>query len=289
MEQVKIAVLGGCGLYQVPELTDQQRYSIATPFGKPSDDVVIGTLRGRRVAFIARHGEDHTIPPSQVPYRANIYALKQLGVRFLISVNACGSLQGHLQPGHFMIPDQLFDQTKLYRGRTFFEAGLVVHIAVPDPFCPQLRGVLLEATQKAGATVHDKGLFLTIEGPRFNTQAESLIYRQLGCHIVGMTSSPEAYLAREAEMSYASMAYITDYDSWRTDADGVTVENLGAVMRQSARYAQQAVAEAVELLDETMNLPAHHALNHAILTDLKRVAPEVLDPLRPILARRLSR
>lgn len=289
MEKVEIGVLGGCGLYQVSELTEIVRYEVDTPFGKPSGEVVVGTLRGKRVAFIPRHGEDHTIPPSEVPYRANIFALKQMGVRFLISVNACGSVQAEIAPGHFVIPDQLYDQTKLYRGRSFFEDGIVVHVSTAEPFCGELGQVLAVAAREAGAIVHDGGMFVTIEGPRFSTRGESQIFRQLGCSIVGMTSSPEAALAREAEISYAAMAYVTDYDSWRTEVDPVTIVNLGETMRQSARYAETAVAIAVEKLDTRHVCDCHTALDHAILTRLKHVSPDVLEKLQPILARRLER
>jgi 5'-methylthioadenosine phosphorylase len=272
----------------MPELSEIKRYEISTPYGPMSGPVVVGTLRGKRAAFIARHGEDHTLPPSEVPYRANIYALKQMGVRFVISVNACGSLRPEIAPGHFVIPDQLFDQTKLYRGRTFFERGLVAHIAVPEPFCDYLAPLLAEAAAQSGARVHQGGVFLTIEGPRFSTRGESLIYKNLGCSIVGMTSSPEAYLAREAEISYAAMAYVTDYDSWRTEAEGVTVANLGETMKRSARYAQAAVAYAVAALDEDHTTPGHTALDHAILTDRAAIPPDILEGLRPILARRFQ-
>lgn len=288
MEHVEIGVLGGCGLYQVPELTDIVRYELDTPFGKPSGQIVVGTLRGKRVAFIPRHGEDHTIPPSQVPYRANIFAFKRLGVRFLVSVNACGSLQTELAPGHFVIPDQLYDQTKGHRAHTFFDEDLVVHISAADPFCDELRPVLASAVREAGAVVHESGTFVTIEGPRFSTRVESQIFRQLGGSIIGMTSSPEAYLAREAEISYAAIAYITDYDSWRTHADPVTVVNLAETMRQSARYAEQALAIVIEKLDLNLRCPCHTALDHAVLTRLKHITPETRQKLAPILSRRLE-
>lgn len=289
METVAIGVLGGCGLYQIPEITEKTSYLIETPFGSPSGDVVVGTLRGKRVAFIPRHGEDHTLPPSQVPYRANIYAFKKLGVRTLISVNACGSLQAELAPGHFVVPDQLLDQTKLDRGNTFFDDGIVVHTSTANPFCHDLRQILAQAAEQAGATVHQGGTFVTIEGPRFSSRAESQVFRQLGGNIIGMTTSPEAYLAREAEISYASLAYVTDYDSWRTEIDPVTVRNLGNVMKRSAQLAQSAVAHAVENLDPDNSCDCHTALNHAILTDIRAVTPEIVEKLQPILKRRLTK
>lgn len=288
MEKVEIGVLGGCGLYQVAELTDQVRYTVQTPFGYPSGDIVVGTLRGKRVAFIPRHGEDHTLAPSHVPYRANIYALKQMGVRFLMAVNACGSLQAAYAPGDFVIPNQLLDQTKHDRARSFFEDGVVVHTSTAEPFCSELRQVIYQAASSAGAKTHDGGVFVTIEGPRFSTRFESQLFQQWGCSIIGMTSSPEAFLAREAEMSYASLAYVTDYDSWRNEAAPVTVCGLESVMQRSARLAQSAVAAAVEQLDTTLTCSCHTALQDAILTNLEIVDPVILNKLHPLLARQAA-
>ncbi len=288
METIEIGVLGGCGLYQVPEITDTTRYSITTPFGAPSGDVVVGTLRGKRVGFIPRHGEKHTLAPSDVPYRANIYAFKQMGVKFIISVNACGSLREDYRPGDFVLPDQIYDQTKNYRGRTFFEEGLVAHTSTATPFCEDLGDTLADAAVRAGATVHRSATFVTIEGPRFSSRAESQIFRQLGCSIVGMTSSPEAFLAREAEISYASLAYVTDYDSWRSEAEAVTVCGLENTMQRSAEIAQLAVAHAVELLDTTGGCTCHTALDDAILTDPTDIPSALLAKLHPILQRRFA-
>lgn len=288
MESVEIGVIGGVGLYQIPDITNKTSYRIETPFGKPSDNIIVGTLRGKKVAFIARHGEHHTLPPSKVPYRANIYAFKLLGVQTLISVNACGSLRAELEPGHFVVPDQLVDQTRLERGHTFFDEELVVHTSTAEPFCNQLRLILGKAVAQADATVHSGGTFVTIEGPRFSTRAESQHYKQLGYSIIGMTTSPEAYLAREAEMHYASLAYVTDYDSWNVDIEPVNTCGLENVMERRARLAQVAVANAVDRLDTAPECDCQTALDHAILTDLSVVPSEILKRLQPILQRRMA-
>lgn len=283
-ETVQIGVIGGSGLYQMPEITDKTTVSIDTPFGKPSADIVIGTLRGKRVAFLPRHGVGHIFTPSTVPYRANIYALKSLGVRFIISANACGSLKEDLQPGHIVIPDQVFDQTKSERGgRSFFERGLVAHISVADPFCPELAAALHDAVAQAGGTVHRGGTFIIIEGPRFSTRGESHIYRQWGCSIIGMTTVPEVFLAREAEIAYATMAHITDYDVWHESEEPVTVEAVIRTMNHNIAIAQQAIAIAVETLDEHAVYECHHALRDARMTAPDKIPAEVMRNLKPLV------
>ncbi len=277
-ETIQIGVIGGSGLYNMPELTDVTTQRIDTPFGAPSADVVIGTLGGKRVAFIPRHGIGHVYTPSTVPYRANICALKMLGVRFIIAVNACGSLREDYAPGHIVVPDQLVDLTKADRGRSFFETGLVAHISVADPFCAELSAVVVQAVREVGGTVHDSGRYVTIEGPRFSTRGESEIYRQWGCDLIGMTTCPEAFLAREAEIGYASMSHITDYDVWHEQP--VNVEMVMQTFHNNLRVAQQAVARAVELLDPAQDCACHHALDGAIMTDpnvaqIGRLAPIV--------------
>src|SRR5258707_4298695 len=217
MERVRIAVIGGSGLYNMPEFTDATEHRIDTPFGPTSDAIIVGKLRGERVAFVPRHGRGHVLSPSEVPYRANIYALKTLGVTTVIAVSACGSLKLELAPGHIVVPDQLFDYTKDERGRSFFGGGIVAHVGVADPFCPSLSRVVCEACQSAGGTVHEGGTFVTIEGPRFSTKGESQVWRQMGFSIIGMTTIPEAFLAREAEMHYAGMAHVTDYYVWHEE------------------------------------------------------------------------
>ncbi len=264
-ESIAVGVIGGSGLYAMPELKDVALRALETPYGKPSADVVIGTLGGKRVAFIPRHGIGHVYTPTTVPYRANICALKMLGVRFIIAVNACGSLREDYAPGDIVIPDQLADYTKADRGRTFFETGLVAHVSVADPFCPELSAIAARAVREAGGTAHEGGMFITIEGPRFSTRAESSIFRQLGGSIIGMTTSPEAFLAREAEIAYTTMSHITDYDVWHDEpvSNQLVMQTFG----RNLRTAQQALARAIALLDEEMDCSCHHALDGAIMTD----------------------
>lgn len=287
-ESVAIGVIGGTGLYQMPEISDKTAVSLDTPYGKPSADIIIGTLRGKRVAFLPRHGVGHIYSPGSVPYRANIYALKTLGVRFIISINACGSLREDYAPGHIVVPHQLFDRTDADRGRSFFGHGLVAHVSVADPFCSYLRDVLLQSVKKVGGTVHAEGTFIIIEGPRFSTRGESNVYRQWECSIIGMTACPEAFLAREAEIAYASLAHITDYDVWHTSEKPVTVEMVVATMQQNLITVQRALAEAIESLDVSQQSEAHTALDAAITTDPSQVPAEILDRLYPIIERRFS-
>jgi 5'-methylthioadenosine phosphorylase len=287
-ETVAIGVIGGTGLYQMPEITDKVTVKLDTPYGAPSADIVIGTLRGKRVAFLPRHGVGHTYSPSTVPYRANIYALKSLGVRFILSVNACGSLREDFAPGHIVIPDQLFDHTKANRGASFFEQGLVAHVSVADPFCNRLRSLLAESVQKVGGTFHQEGTFIIIEGPRFSTRGESHIYRQWGCSIIGMTACPEAFLAREAEIAYATLAHITDYDVWHVTEKPVSVEMVVKTMSHNLQIVQRAIAEAVAALDVTLVSDAHTVLDEAIMIDRSHVSQAVLDRLGPIVRRRFN-
>jgi 5'-methylthioadenosine phosphorylase len=272
----------------MPEISERVSYSVDTPFGRPSADIVVGTLRGKRVAFVPRHGAGHVFSPSTVPYRANIYALKAMGVRFIIGVNACGSLREELAPGHIVVPDQLYDNTRADRGRSFFETGLVAHVSVAEPLCPALSAVVADAAAAAGGTVHRGGTFVIIEGPRFSTRAESQIFRQLGCSIIGMTTCPEAFLAREAEIAYATMAHITDYDVWHTSEEPVTVDMVIATLNRNVDIAQRALAAAVERLDTTVQLPSHTALDNAFLTARASMSAETLERLRPLVARSLG-
>jgi 5'-methylthioadenosine phosphorylase len=286
---VSIGVIGGSGLYNMPDLTDITTHHLTTPFGQPSAEIVIGTLRGKRVAFLPRHGIGHVHSPSTVPYRANICALKMLGVRHIIAVNACGSLREDYAPGHIVIPDQLVDMTKADRGRSFFEnTGVVAHVSVADPFCPELGALVADAVESVGGTVHRGGSFVTVEGPRFSTRAESAIFRQWGCSIIGMTTSPEAFLAREAEIAYTTMSHITDYDVWHQSEAPVTVEMVIQIMHRNLALAQQALAAAVERLDESADWACHHALENAIITDLSRISTDIRERLRPIAGRLLG-
>jgi 5'-methylthioadenosine phosphorylase len=284
-EQPQIAVIGGSGLYNMPEIGDISHVKVDTPFGAPSGEIMLGTLRGKRVAFLPRHGAGHVYTPSTAPYRANIYALKSLGVRFILAVNACGSLREDYAPGHIVIPDQLVDFTKLDRGRTFFDTGLVAHVGVADPFTPELSRILAAATQKTGATVHGSGTLIVIEGPRFSTKGESRIFQKWGCDIIGMTTAPEAFLAREAEIAYATMAHVTDYDVWHESAEPVTVEMVLRTMAQNLQYAQQAVANAVELIDQASDWPSHHALENAVQTSRSAISAEQREKLGALVNR----
>ena len=271
-EKLSLAIIGGSGLYSMAGLTDTRQYEPDTPFGKPSAPIVVGSLEGKRVAFLARHGTGHTIMPSEVPYRANIYALKALGVERIVSINACGSLREDYVPGHIVIPDQIFDNTK-NRARTFFGEGLVAHVGVADPFCPDLSARLESAIKETNATVHHGGSFIIIEGPRFSTKAESNTYRSWGMSIIGMTAAPEAFLAREAEMCYAVMAHVTDYDVWHISEAPVSVEMVIQTLNKNTRAAQEAIRQLLTSLPEERPCICDSALASAIITHPASIPP----------------
>jgi 5'-methylthioadenosine phosphorylase len=271
MNNVTIGVIGGSGLYSMEGLTDVDEVTIGTPYGAPSDSYFVGTLEGQRVAFLARHRRGHTISPTELNSRANIWGLKKLGVKYIIAVNACGSLQEQYAPRHIVIPDQLFDRTRS-RALTFFEGGVVAHLGVADPFEPALSELLYEAVKETGGTVHQGGTFVIVEGPRFSTRAESRIFRQWGCDIIGMTTVPEAFLAREAEIAYATMAHVTDYDVWHESEEDVTVEAVIANLQANVQIAQQAIRSVVRKLAARPDWPSHHALEMAIISSRKRSA-----------------
>jgi 5'-methylthioadenosine phosphorylase len=264
-EHVTLAIIGGSGLYAMVGINDTREHNIDTPFGKTSAPVVVGTLEGQRVAFLARHGIGHHITPSEVPYRANIYALKSLGVQRIISISACGSLQEEMAPGNIVIPDQIYDNTH-GRARSFFGEGFVAHISVADPFCPDLSAQLESAVRAAGGVTHRGGSFITIEGPRFSTKAESNTYRSWGMSIIGMTASPEAFLAREAEICYATMAHVTDYDVWHMSEAPVTVEMVIATLNKNTAIAQEAVRVLAGGLTPERHCECGHALATALIT-----------------------
>ncbi|RLC71949.1 MAG: S-methyl-5'-thioadenosine phosphorylase [Chloroflexi bacterium] len=270
MPKAEIGVIGGTGLYQMEELQEVEEVSVKTPFGDPSDVILIGRLGGRRVAFLARHGRGHRISPSELPSRANIFALKSLGVEWLISVNSAGSFREEIRPGDLVIPDQLIDRTK-GRPSTFFEGELVAHISFAEPFCPVLSEVLYQAAEEAGARVHRGGTFLIIEGPAFSTRAESKLYRSWGADIIGMTALPEAKLAREAEICYASLAFATDYDSWLERLEPVNVETIISILAQNAEMARRIIRLAVERVPNKRECECARALKNAIVT-----APEFI-------------
>src|SRR5216117_3474201 len=245
---VDIGIIGGSGLYDMAELTEREEKNVTTPFGDPSGPYVIGKLRGKRVAFLARHGAGHRIMPSELNFRANIYGFKVLGVERILSASAVGSLKEEYKPLDILIPDQFFDRTK-GRISTFFGRGLVAHVAFAHPLCGVLSAIAADAAQEVGATVHRGGTYVNMEGPQFSTLAESKLYRSWGMDVIGMTNLQEAKLAREAEICYATLALVTDYDSWHPDHDSVTVEMIIANLMQNARTAQQAIAEAIARLD----------------------------------------
>jgi 5'-methylthioadenosine phosphorylase len=285
-EPISIAVIGGSGLYNMPQLTDIEERQIDTPFGPTSDAIIVGTLNNVRVAFLSRHGRGHVYSPSEVPYRANIYALKTLGVERVISVSACGSLREDYAPGHIVVPDQLYDHTKGTRARTFFENGIVGHIGVPSPFCSGLSETLTEGASLGGGTVDRGGTFITIEGPRFSTRAESNVYRSWGMSIIGMTTSPEAYLAREAEMCYAVMAHVTDYDVWHESAEPVTVDMVVRTFNANLEVARRTLFNMMPVLARTeRTCDCGHALADAIITDRRKVSDEVIRRLEPIIGK----
>ena len=286
-DPIRIAVIGGSGLYQMGGLNDVEERRISTPFGDPSDAIVTGTLDGVRVAFLARHGRGHRLMPTEVNSRANIFALKTLGVEAVISISACGSLREHLHPGEVVVPDQLFDLTKR-REMSFFGNGLVVHTGVAEPFCGRLSTIVADAVSDCGGTVHRGGRFITIEGPRFSTKGESLTYRAWGMDIIGMTTSPEAFLACEAEMCYAVMAHITDFDVWHETEDPVSVQMLLATLAANTTLAQEAVRKTVARLAATpRDCECGHALETAIITQRDCIPPELIDRLSPLVGRYL--
>jgi 5'-methylthioadenosine phosphorylase len=286
-ETLSLAVIGGSGLYNMPGLTEAEEHTVETPFGKPSAPIVVGTLDGKRVAFLARHGIGHHILPSEVNYRANLYALKILGAQRVVGVNACGSLREDFAPGHIVIPDQIFDNTR-GRVRTFFGEGLAAHVGVADPFCADLSAALEAAVRQTGTTVHHGGTFLVIEGPRFSTKAESNTFRGWGMDIIGMTAAPEAFLAREAEMCYAVMAHVTDYDVWHVSESPVTVEMVIKVLNRNTAAARQAVRNLVNALPPARACGCAHALADAIITDPAAVPPETRKKLDLLVGKYLK-
>ncbi|MEO6214143.1 MAG: S-methyl-5'-thioadenosine phosphorylase [Vicinamibacterales bacterium] len=284
---IQIGIIGGSGLYDMAELTDREELRIDTPFGDPSAPYVLGTLRGKRVAFLARHGAGHRFSPSELNFRANIFGFKTLGVEYILSASAVGSLKEQYKPMDLLIPDQFFDRT---RGRisTFFGDGLVAHVGFAHPFCGLLSSVALEAAQGAGATVHWGGTYVCMEGPQFSTLAESTLYRAWGMDIIGMTNLQEAKLAREAEICYSTIALITDYDCWHPEHDQVTVEMVVANLTENARMAQQVIASAVGILPFARTCACASALKHAIITRLDAVPLAARQKLAPIVGKYLA-
>jgi 5'-methylthioadenosine phosphorylase len=290
MVEVEIGIIGGSGLYKMEALKDVEEVAIDTPFGKPSDALIVGTLDGVRVAFLARHGRHHHLLPSELPFRANIYAMKSIGVKYLISASAVGSLQAEAKPLDMVVPDQFIDRTK-NRISTFFGDGIVAHIAFGDPVCSKLAEILADAVDSlklTDVTLHRGGTYVCMEGPAFSTKAESNLYRSWGATIIGMTNLPEAKLAREAEIAYATLALITDYDCWHPDHDSVTVDLVIANLQRNAINAQKVIQETVRRLAEDSPLSeAHAALKYAILTPLDQVSVATKERLKLLLGKYL--
>ncbi len=288
--QAQIGIIGGSGLYQMEALTDIEEIRIDTPFGSPSDAIILGTLDGTRVAFLARHGRGHTLMPTELPFRANIYAMKSLGVEYLISASAVGSLKEAAKPLDMVVPDQFIDRTR-NRVSTFFGEGLVAHITFGDPVCTALAKVLADAVESlelADVDLHRGGTYVCMEGPAFSTKAESELYRSWGATIIGMTNLPEAKLAREAEIAYATLALVTDYDCWHPDHDSVTVEMVIGNLQKNAVNAQRVIREVVNRV--AANPPAseaHSALKYAIITPLDKAPQSTLDKLSLLLKKYL--
>jgi 5'-methylthioadenosine phosphorylase len=285
--QARIGIIGGSGLYSMSGLTDTREIRVKTPFGEPSDAIVLGALEGKRVAFLARHGRGHRILPSEINYRANIYAMKLLGAERIISVSAVGSLKEDLRPGEFLVPDQFFDRTK-NRISTFFGDGLVAHVAFAHPTCGELSGVLADACVHEAVKVHRRGTYICIEGPQFSTLAEAEVNRQLRFDVIGMTNLTEAKLAREAEICYATIAMITDYDCWHPDHESVTASQIIATLSQNAENAQKVLRAAVREVPAERSCKCGMALKHSLVTDMKLVPSATKKRLAAIIGKYIS-
>jgi 5'-methylthioadenosine phosphorylase len=282
--QASIGIIGGSGLYSMAGLTSPREIKVKTPFGEPSEAIVLGTLEGKGVAFLARHGRGHRILPGEINYRANIYAMKLLGVERIISVSAVGSLQEELRPGEFLVPDQFVDRTR-QRVSTFFGEGLVAHVSFAHPTCAQVSAALADASVHCGVKVHRRGTYICMEGPQFSTLAEANMHRQLHFEVVGMTNATEAKLAREAELCYSTIAMITDYDCWHPEHESVTASQIIALLNQNAENAQRVLREAVRALPADRSCKCGAALQHALVTDMKLVPPATKRRLAAILAK----
>jgi 5'-methylthioadenosine phosphorylase len=285
--QAEIGIIGGSGLYSMNGLTKTKEVQVKTPFGEPSDRVVLGMLEGKRVAFLARHGRGHRILPGEINFRANVYAMKLLGVERIVSVSAVGSLMEDLQPGEFLVPDQFVDRTK-NRVSTFFGEGLVAHVGFDKPTCGQVSGVLADASVHCGVMVHRRGTYVCIEGPQFSTLAEANMHRQLRFEVIGMTNVTEAKLAREAEICYATIAMITDFDCWHPEHESVTASEIIATLVQNAENAQRVLREAVRAMPEERNCKCGAALKHALVTDMKLVPKATKKKLDAIIGKYIS-
>lgn len=281
-----IGVIGGSGLYQMDGLKAVREVAVSTPFGKPSDKLVRGQLGDSELVFLPRHGKGHRWLPTEVNFRANIFALKKLGVERIISISAVGSLRAEVAPGHIVVPDQFIDRTS-QRPSTFFGAGLVAHVSLADPFCNHLSGVLEQCARQCGATVHRGGTYLCMEGPQFSTRAESHLYRSWGAHVIGMTNLQEAKLAREAEICFATLALATDYDCWNEHAGDVEIDQVLAVLQNNVKLAKRTIGAAVAVLTEQRTCGCASALKDAIITDRRLIPRKLRQELKPIIGKYL--
>ncbi len=286
MVEAKVGIIGGSGFYHIGGLTDAEELRLETPFGEPSGPIVAGTLEGKRVAFLPRHGPGHRILPQEVPTRANVYALKSLGVETIVGVGAVGSLREEIEPLHLVVPDQIIDRTH-GRPSTFFGEGLVTHIGFAEPFCPETRSALVASARETGATVHDGGTYVVVEGPAFSTRAESNLYRGWGADVIGMTALPEAKLAREAETCYAILACATDYDCWHDKEADVTAEMIVANLQKNVAVSQEAVRLFLRRLPHERRCGCRDALANALVTPLELVPPSTLVKLEPLIRKYL--
>jgi 5'-methylthioadenosine phosphorylase len=288
LEVVRIGVIGGSGLYEMEGLTQVKTVKVSTPFGKPSDDYIIGTLYGKRVAFLPRHGRGHRIMPTDINYQANIYGMKKLGVERIISVSAVGSMKEEIKPGDIVIPDQFYDHTKQRRS-TFFGNGVVAHLGMAEPVCIHLSEILAQSGIAVGATVHRGGTYLCMEGPQFSTRAESLTYRKWDVDVIGMTNATEAKLAREAEICYSTIALATDYDCWHHSEEAVTVEAVLAVMKKNIETSKAMIREAVRTLPETRSCGCGESLRNTIMTPEKLIPVKAKKDLAPIIGKYMKK
>ncbi len=288
MPEARIGIIGGSGLYKMEGMTEVDKVEVSTPFGEPSDAIILGNLEGVRVAFLPRHGEGHRISPSELPAKANIYALKSLGVERIISVCAVGSLKEEIEPLHLVIPDQLIDRTR-GRDSTFFTNGIVGHIAFAEPFCPVLSQALFEAATEAGAKVHKGGIYLAMEGPQLSTKAEAQLYRSWGADIIGMTACPEAKLAREAEICYATVAFVTDYDCWHPSYESVTTDMILTNLRESVDTVERILKLTIPSILQPRDCSCASALKDAIVTAAKYIPEKRKDDLDLLIGKYLTR
>jgi 5'-methylthioadenosine phosphorylase len=279
-----LGVIGGSGLYEMAGLTDVEHVHLSTPFGHPSDEYVVGKLGETRLIFMPRHGRGHRVLPSDLNFRANLYGMKQLGAEWIVAVGAVGSLREEIRPGHLVVPDQFIDRT-YRRPSTFFGNGIVAHVSFADPVCPILASLVIQATKAVGATVHEKGTYLCMEGPQFSTRAESNLYRQWGADIIGMTNLQEAKLAREAEICFATLALATDYDCWHETEEDVAIADVLRILAQNAATAQQVITRVAAELPSQRHCACATALEHAIITERARIPDAVKRDLRAIIGK----